>query len=177
MERKQRIAALAANPHSTVKSLKALEVLTDEELEQAEKAAAAAKASADKATEDGDALKTAQASIKALETAAETLKTEDGFLAAAPQSIRDIVAGNKATLAAKTDALIGQLKTAQSAFTEEELKAKPIGELEKLAALAKVEAPADYSGRGIPRYAQESPASFAPPDPYAEDLKALQAAK
>jgi hypothetical protein len=168
MERKQRIAALAANPHSTVKSVKALELLTDEELDAAEKATK-------EAAEGTTDLKAAQSRITALEAAAEALKTEEGFLAAAPQSVRDIVNGTKAVTAARVDTLVGQLKVAQSAFTEEELKAKPIAELEKLATISKIEAPADYSGRGFPRFAQESSASFAPPDPYAEGLKALQA--
>jgi hypothetical protein len=177
MERKQRIAALAANPHSTVRSIAVLDELTDEELDQAEAAVVEAKKVADKAAADGDALKTAEGRIKALETAAETLKTEEGFLAAAPQSIRDVVADSKATAKAKVDGLVETLKTAQTAYSEEELRAKPVAELEKLTTLLKVEAPVvDYSGRGTPRFAsqKDSKTEFAPPDPYAEGIKALQ---
>lgn len=61
-----------------------------------------------------------------------TPKTEEEYLASAPDSIRTIVTEHKAAQAAKRTAAVSRLKTAQSAFTEADLNAMPIDQLLKL---------------------------------------------
>ncbi len=115
----------------------------------------------------------AEAKLKA---AAEYVQTEDEYLAKAPESIRTLVAEKKAQDALQKATLVGQLKTAAAGiFTEEELVAKSIPDLMKLAQMAKVDAPKpDYSGRAVPRVAAATE-DYSAPDPYAEAVKALQA--
>lgn len=59
-------------------------------------------------------------------------KTEEEYLATAPESIRNIVSDHKAAQAAKRTAAVSRLKTAQSAFSEADLNAMPIDQLLKL---------------------------------------------
>jgi hypothetical protein len=181
-DRKERMAALAANPHSPVKNLRALEALDDVEFAALEATAGTLKAAADKAAQDAVALKAAEdkaaAEKKATEAAEAALKaaqgakpepeTPDQFLARNPD-LKAIVDGHRAAIVAEQAALITGIRAASQAFTEEQLKAKPIEELRQIATLAKVEAPKDYSGAAIPR-AASSPndlSAYAPPDPYA----------
>lgn len=77
-------------------------------------------------------------------------KSEEEFLASAPESIRQIVSEHKAASAAKKDQLVAALKTAQSAYTEDELKALDIKSLEKLSAIT---IKPDFSGLGPQRVA------------------------
>jgi hypothetical protein len=57
-----------------------------------------------------------------------------------------------ATAEARKTALVASIKTAESnVFTDEQLAAKPVAELEALAKLAGVFETADYSGMGLPR--------------------------
>lgn len=102
-------------------------------------------------------------------------QTEEEFLAAAPQSLRDLVAGAKAREHARRDELVTVLKTAQTEYAEAELKAMPAKDLERIARVCKAAVkPVDFSGQGLPRTA-ETP-SYAPPDPYLAGIKAMQAA-
>ena len=77
--------------------------------------------------------------------------------------------------AAEHAGLVTQLKAAQTAFDETELKAKPLTELRKLAQMAKVEAPRDFSARGVAVPRAASGQDFTPPNPYDTPIKALQA--
>lgn len=160
MNRKERIAALAAHPHSTIKDLKALEALDDATL-------AALEASAN-AT--GAALKTAEDAAAALRAAQEELArpvSEERL----PEDYRAMMTERRAADAAEAAGLVTTLKAAQTAYNEEELKRMTLPELRKLAAVARVPASPSYNGRPVPRVAAEAP-SFAPPDPYAVGLKA-----
>lgn len=90
-------------------------------------------------------------------------QTEEQYLAGAPQSIRDIVARDKAARAAKKATLVGQLKTAQKVHTEEALNGMEVERLEEIAALVASTAPApDYSMLGLPRVAEQAGAPELP---------------
>lgn len=79
-------------------------------------------------------------------------EVEAEFLKAAPESIRTMVARQKAADTKRRTDLVSVLKTAQDAYTEEELGAMPLEDLERLVRVAKAAVPApDYSGRGVPR--------------------------
>jgi len=111
-----------------------------------------------------------------LRASTERVLDEADFLKRAPASIRSLVADAKAKDEAEQTALITTLKVAaESIFSEAELKEMPLPALRKLAAIAKVDAP-DYSARPIPRM-RAAGENFAPPDAYAESIKALQASK
>lgn len=78
---------------------------------------------------------------------ATTPETEEAFLARNP-GIAKIVSEHKANEHTKRVNLVGRLKTAQSVYTEAELDGMEIAQLEKLAAVAKVNivpATTDYS--------------------------------
>lgn len=90
--------------------------------------------------------------------------TEAEWLAQAPQGIRDLVSRQQAADAARKTTLIGQLKTAQAEYTEAELQAMDVPALERVARLAKVDAPAaDFSGIGLPRASAAAADTGAPP--------------
>jgi len=87
------------------------------------------------------------------------LELETAFLSAAPKSVRDtleaakvLIARDQITSAARKTVLVTELKTAQSAFTEPELQAKSVEDLEKLRSLLGLE-PVDYSLQSVPRAA------------------------
>jgi hypothetical protein len=67
--------------------------------------------------------------------------------------------------------LVASLK-ACGALTEDQLKAKSLEELETLAMFAQVAPKPDFSGRGMPRAAEEADVFSNPPDPYALALEA-----
>jgi hypothetical protein len=93
-------------------------------------------------------------------------QTEEEFLAAAPDSIKAIVAEHKAAEAAKRTALISGLKAAQSVYTEDELKAMPTASLEKVSKLAEGAKPkTDFSVKGAPRAAASAEGDHAPEPP------------
>jgi DnaJ-domain-containing protein 1 len=182
MERKDRIAALTANPHSTVKSPKMLEAATDDELTQLETEA--------KARKDAEA-ETARLKAENEALKANTSKplSEEEFMKQAPQSIRDLVVRTKTADDARKTTLVGTLKDAQKAYTEDELKALSLADLEKLAIIAKsaTAQPEDdldgevfnFSGRAIPRHAaagDDKDPILNPPDPYRLALEKRQPA-
>ncbi len=173
MEKKERIAALVANPHSPVKSLKMLEAATDDELTALEAQAGTIKAAAEKAVADAATLKAAQdaeAKAKAdLKAAQEAPITIDRL----PADLKALVDGAVAAATAKKEGLVATLKAAQTAFTEDDLKAMPVEQLEKLSAAVVKPAPAVnaplFSGIPVPRISGDAN-QYAPPDTYA-DLK------
>lgn len=115
-------------------------------------------------------LKVAEEKLKT----AEQGPTEEEWLQRAPAPIKALLEAHKAEEDAYRASIISQLKDL-GANTEEELKSKATADLETLAKYARVEVP-DFSGRGIPveRNASERNVSYAPPDPYAAGIKALQ---
>lgn len=187
MDRSARIAALVANPHSPVKSLKMLEAASDEELAQLETSAGALKAAAEATAPVPATTSAAAAPVPAAATAAPpastpaptaaaTVETEDEVLARFP-GIKAAVESHRAAQTAQQTALVTTIRAAGQAFTEDELRAMSIEQLTKLATFAKVDVPKiDYSGRGVPRSAAaaaDSLASYAPPDPYADPKAAV----
>jgi len=100
---------------------------------------------------------------------------EEEFMKAAPESLRTLIERQRAAETKKRNELVASLKTAQTVYTEAELTAMPVEQLEKVAALAHVEQPADYSGRGVPRVA-DGKDTFTPPNPYDAALKARKPA-
>lgn len=105
---------------------------------------------------------------------AEQDLTEDEFLQRAPAPYKAIIESAKAQESALKASLVSQLKDCGS-IPEEELKKKSVEELRTLASYARVEVP-DFSGRGFPAERQSTDRkTYAPPDPYAAGLKALQA--
>lgn len=93
---------------------------------------------------------------------------EAAFMASAPQSIKDMVARAKAEEQKKRDSLVSVLKGAQKAYTEEELRAMGIDDLEKLIQVAgvqpqPVQAAVNFGGMGVPRTADSSEEIGPPP--------------
>jgi hypothetical protein len=116
---------------------------------QVTRAAADKKAADDKAEADRKA-----AELKAAE-AAKKPKTEEEYLADAPESIRTLVAESKAAKEAEKADLVAVLKAAQKAYTEDELKAMDLPALRKVSKLLEATTPVvDYSGRA-PRLSTE----------------------
>lgn len=87
------------------------------------------------------------------------------------EDMRAAGAAHKAAMKQRKDALVATLKGAQDTYTEAELQAKPVPELEKLSRLCKVDTPpqpVDFSGRGLARPAAgDSDIYLNPPDPWA----------
>ncbi len=171
MKREDRIKALLGDANNPLKSQKALEAATDDELGALETHCAGIKAAQDKTASD---LKAAQDKATALETenagfkaAAAKTPTQAEMLAAMPE-VKALVDREAARSEARKGELVGQLKAAQKAYTEEELKALSLDQLERIATIAKIDQPAaDFSGRGIPRVTGAEAATFEAPDAYA----------
>ncbi len=121
----------------------------------------------------------AEADFKAASEKPKEL-TEDEALAKLPR-LKALVDGIAAQEAARKAELIGVLKTAQTAYTEEELKGLDVNVLEKLTMIAKVpmQPNANFAGRPMPvapRTAEENDVYSNPPDPWSKDaLKAAEA--
>ena len=93
---------------------------------------------------------------------------EAEYLKTAPQSVRTLVANEKARNATRKTELVNVLKTA-GALTEDQLKAKSLEDLETLAKFAKVDE-VDFSGRGLAGGEKDVFAN--PPNGYAIALEA-----
>jgi hypothetical protein len=106
-----------------------------------EKAAAEAKTQAD-----------AKAEAEAKAAAAAKPVTEEEWLKGAPESIRTVIENHKKDVQAKHTRLLASLKDAtKGIYSEDELKAKSVEELERIARLAQAEVPEiDYSGKALP---------------------------
>lgn len=174
----ERITALMANTHNPIKDIKVLEAATDEVLTALETSAATIEKSAKDAAEAASKLtaaETAKATAEAaLKTAQEAPITADRL----PAEMKSIIDGHNLRVAEEKKTLVDTLKTAAAGtYTEAELTAMSNEQLTKLAALARVEVPVqkNYSGNGFPRpVTQVSGENYAPPDPYAAGIKALQ---
>jgi hypothetical protein len=93
---------------------------------------------------------------QAVTDAAAKPMTEAEWLAAAPESVRRTLARAQAAEQARQTALVSELKDAQSEYSETELKAMSLGDLERLARAFKLDAEADvpdFTGRQFPRAA------------------------
>jgi hypothetical protein len=187
MNREERIKALMGHDHNPLKSQKALEATTDEELmaleEHCDEAAEQAAADARELTAD-EFLAIAPSEIQELVATGraaaakkDPLTTEE-FLAIAPEEIRTLVADKKATDARMKSELITVLKGAQDEFKEPELQKMSVGELMRFARAIKaaepVEPAVDFSGLGVSRAASAGSSDVYdnPPDGYAVALAA-----
>ena len=164
----EKIATLTACPCSgfTNADVKALESFDEARLDGLIAVGAARKkvdddlkAATDKTAATEAALKTAQAA----QIPAEEL-TE----------LRTLADDKKAADATEHAGIVAQLKAAQTAFTEDELKAKALSELRKLATMARIEPVKDYSGRGVAVPRTAAAQDFTPPNAYDAGIKTLQ---
>ncbi len=191
----ERVAALIAASDNLFSAAdqKALETAPEEMLTTLEtkfKAASDAKlkAASDKKTvDDAAALKAAEdkktADQKALEStikAATTFATVEDYIKAAPAAMQPVLREGIRVAAARKDAVIATIKaSARNKFTDEQLAAKDITELETLAELAGADlSTVDFSGQGLPRAlsggADDSIAN--PPNGYELAIKARKTA-
>lgn len=178
--RAELIAALVTDRYSGFEDgdTPMLEVASENRLEEFKAAADARKAQERERIQLEGKLTNAEARLKVAGEqlrAAEQSPTEEEWLAKAPPSIKTLLDAHKAEEDSIKASIVSQLKDL-GAHTEAELKAKPLEELKVLAAYARVDVP-DYSGRGVPRESgknQNSNYNYAPPDPYAPGIKALQ---
>lgn len=103
--------------------------------------------------------------------------TEEDYLSVAPKSIRDLVNRSKAAEEAERTSIVTAMQTAQTEFSEAELKAMPLDQLRKLSKVCSVNvASVDFSGRGIPR-SDNGDDSTRPPKPVnlADRIKSARA--
>ena len=102
--------------------------------------------------------------------------TEEEFIQRAPASIKAVLEARQAEEAQLKASLVNGLKD-RGVFTEEQLKAKAIPELQALAQYAGVRV-LDFSGKGIPqeRSASQKQVSYVPPDPYKDGLEKMRSA-
>jgi hypothetical protein len=185
MNREERIKTLLTHEHNPLKSQKALEAATDEELTTLEahcvEAEERAAADAHELTEDEflaiapvEVQEAVAAGRAAMAHAGQEEKplTEEEYLAKAPESIRTLVAEKKASDAKQKAELITVLKGAQDEFKEPELQKMSVAELARFARAIKVDEPAmpvDFSGLGVTRAASAGSDDVygTPPDGYA----------
>jgi len=181
-EKAEVIAALIAHDYSDFKDddVTALEALPEGRLEEL-------RAAADKREEDAEAKKKLEtdnrqlsARVKVVEEklrTAEATPTEEEWLKRAPDSIRTLLEAQKIEIEEKRTELVNHLRTAQSEFTEDDLKAMDMKTLERWTKVFPKAQP-DFRGRGIPQAkpmtTEQKLETYAPPDSYAEGLKALQ---
>lgn len=171
MNKNERITALISNPATPWDAADQayLEGLSDERLTALEaNAAAQAAPKADEKAEEKTVERVAEEKVETKPL------TEEEYLATAPDSIKQIVSDYKAAQARRKQELVGSLKTAQAEYTEAELGAMDVPQLERLARVAKAAEPAvDNSGRGLPRAASEKE-TVPPPIDMTERIRALR---
>lgn len=205
MKREDRIKALMANEFNPIKDQKALEANTDEGLRLLEvhcENAATLKAAADdlaKLKKKSAKSKEGSPEEEAEETPEEEAKeddekkkassaktkqqskppTEEEWLSSAPESVRQMVANNKALEADRRKELVGSLKSLVDSgiYTQDELNLMPISQLEKVAKTAKVEVKMDFSGRGLGRTEDAPPAAPPAPPDMGAAIRALRSGK
>lgn len=168
-QRAEVIKTLVANKHSgfVAGDDKMLEAATDERLEAAMVAASAR-----------------EKEVKAAEEARtpKALTTEN-FMDVAPPEVKALIARTQRAETERKADLVNGLKAAQSEYSESELSGMKLEDLERMARVTKLEEnepPVSYMGRGVPRSAaaQKADDVYAnPPDPYADGIKAMQAAR
>lgn len=202
------IAALVEHKHSgfTASDAKMLEAASDERIEAFKVAAAArekevlktaAKFSIGDTVKTSDGVGTVKSSTNGhcvvadkegkvmgsyaegeLKAAAAPMTSEE-IVAALPVEYRTMIERQRAQDTAHKADLVTALKTAQEEFSESELAAMPITDLERLSRACKIAQVEEvsYAGRGVPvnRSAADAANVFAnPPDPYEAGLKALR---
>jgi hypothetical protein len=146
----ERVKALIANPKMKfAESMQPqLEQLDDKTLESLEQVAATLEEEPKPKVEPTPAPAPAPAVA-----AGKTRMSEEEFFATAPEGIVKVLTDLRSAEASKRSLLVGQLKTTQNVYTETELTAMPIDQLEKLSLLTKQNQPVDNTGRGFPRIA------------------------
>jgi len=115
-----------------------------------------------------------------LKAAAAKPLTEEEFMANAPESLRSLIARQQRQETAFKAELVAELKAAQEEYSETELSAMPIEQLQRMARVARIEVQPDFSGRGLPRVLsskKEDDVYANPPDPYAADIERRRAAQ
>lgn len=140
-----RIAALVASSHCEIKTEAALMAMSEAEL-------TALEARVKTATDEAAAAAATAAAARAASTTATP--TEEEWMRTAPASVRTLVETARKKETAQKTTLVTQLKAAQKIYSEADLNAMTIEQLEKVAALANIE-PVDYGGMGFPRAAAE----------------------
>lgn len=185
MDRSATIASLMKCPHNPVKILKTLEAMSDGELRNLSahcdarvkelQDVAQLKAEQEATISSGlDKIRSLEAEVTRL----KTQPTEAEWLKSAPPGIKTLLDRQKAQDDARRDELVESLKTAQSEYVEDELRAMEISQLEKLAKIAKlVEDPKDFSGRETVRLRTargKDDVFLNPPNPYEEALKRMR---
>lgn len=151
---KEIINRLVANASSPFKAedVKALEAMSEETLKNLD--SASWKRVSQETT--AEATKTVEAPV--------TPKTEEEFLREAPESIRSLVESHRRQEAEARTNLITALRSTQSVYTEEQLKAKPTDELRSLHKLVIKEEPAnpfaDYSTSRVVAASSQAPQPF-----------------
>jgi hypothetical protein len=144
MNRADKIAALLAAQGYTQEDSAMLNACTDTRLDSLLAATRANAAAPTSTTPPAAAAPVAAAAAPVAAAAAPAAVTltpeqiEANWLAGAPQSVRDLVARQKAAEAGRKSLLVSQLKTAQSVYTEADLNAMTLETLEKTASLLKV---------------------------------------
>lgn len=172
-KKKDRVAAIIATEKTCFKAEDApiLEQLSDERLTAMEQHIEKVKAAEADAKKKEDETKAAEkkkaedeakaAAAKAGEKTPEQERTE--FFAKHPD-IEEVVTQHKAAQTAKKNDLVASLKEpVKASYTEEELKALSVEDLEKLAGLVLKPKP-DFTGAGGPRKEGDDKAIPAPPD-------------
>lgn len=195
MDRTAVIAKLAKCKHNPIHDVEALEKFSDAGLtalqahcDEQSTQFAALEERAETAEEALTALQekvpTMDTQIKSLEGQLRTAKkplSEEDWMKQAPESIRGLVERQKKLDDEKKEDLVETLKAAQEEYSEAELKAMSVVELERTARILKLNQPqqADYTGaRPVPRQrdlAGKDDVHLNPPDPWEAGIKGLQA--
>jgi len=190
-KRAELVAALITDQHSGFKegdeAFLNLEAVSDARLEEFQTAAVNRKAAAEAAAKTETDHRAAAAKVTVLEGKlrdAEKPRTKEQILAdlnSVPE-LKTLLDNQAAQEAAERETLIVELVKV-GADTKEQLTAMSTGELKTLAKYAKVATPTpDFSGQGVPRRiataaSGDAKTAYAPPDPYAEPLEKMRAAK
>ena len=180
-------AALAAHAHGLNMQDQADAAKAKAKADQDAKDKKAGKSKDDKDPDEDDdddssdvkAAKAHRRTLKAAEAAGLSVEDyeEQEWLKTAPKRFRDMAANDKAAKAARKTELVAALKGGP--LTDKQLEAKPVEELETLAAYAgiKPKDETDYSGRGLPELtAAQGDVYRNPPNGYDEAIKRAKAA-
>lgn len=186
MEKAERVKALIDNEETPYRPCDqaGLEALTDETLVALEEAAEAPPAPVEDPPAEGEEeLEAAPAEEEDEEPIGdppaegepvELERSEEEVLESLPPELRKIVTDHRAAEAAKKTGLVATLVAAQDAYSEEELEAKDVDELEQLSTLAQAEPvtpPVDNSARPTPRVSDAEADSVPAPPSLATAIK------
>jgi len=193
MDKQELITKLAKCRHNPIKDVKALEAFSEEGLKALDAHCAAQSeeftALTEAKEEAENELKALQEKVGASDTKIKTLEadlkvarrplSDEDWMKQAPESIRGLVERQKKVDEEKKDDLVATLKAAQEEFTEDELKAMSLAQLERTARMLKIDEPpqGDFSAaRRTPvnRAAADADVYQNPPDPYAAGIEKHQ---